>query len=165
MRSRCGAALVELWRCCVLLRWCCCRGGGRYVPHQITSGEDAGVSYTLEFPPSRRRRGGVGGVGGLEQTRKSRVSPSSLSQYFIESMALASADVSRRCDNGKRVSGVVVKSETLRRDGPRQINNAVHRPRKGEKSGLVVSLVHLSSLSIYLFSTSRFFPYFPAARP
>lgn len=54
------------------------------------------------------------GRWGLEQTRNSRVSPPSPSQYFTESMALASADVSQRCDNGKHVSGVVVKRETIR---------------------------------------------------
>lgn len=156
MRRRCSAALVERRGCCVLPRWWCCGGGGRYARHQITSEEDAGVFYTLEFPPppSVVR-------GGLEQTRKSRVSPSSLSQYFIESMALASADVSQRCDNEKCVSGVIVKRETLRRDGRRQSNNGVHWPRKREKSWLVVSRVALSSLFVFLFFlTSRFFPFF-----
>lgn len=154
MRRRCSAALVER---CVLPRWWCCGGGGRYVRHQITSEEDAGVFYTLEFPPLPLSLG-----GGLEQTRKSRVSPSSLSQYFIESMALASADVSQRCDNGKCVSGVVVKTETLRRDGRRQSNNGVHWPRKREKSWLVVSLVALSSLFVFVFFNITLFP---AARP
>lgn len=112
-------------------------------------------------PPSLCRWG-----GGLEQTRKSLVSPSSLSQYFIESMALASADVSQRCDNGKCVSGVVVKRETLRRDGRRQSNNGVHWPRKREKSWLVVSRVALSSLCvIFFFFNITLFPFFPAARP
>lgn len=107
-------------------------------------------------PPS------VVGGGGLEQTRKSRVSPSSLSQYFIESMALASADVSQRCDNGKCVSGVVVKTETLRRDGRRQSNNGVHWPRKREKSWLVVSLVALSSLFVFVFFNITLFSCCPS---
>lgn len=104
----------------------------------------------------------------LEQTRKSRVSPSSLSQYFIESAALASADVSQRCDNGKRVSGVVVKRETLPpgwAEADKQCRSPAEEGREIRACCLFSPSFILSFLHFFFQHQAFFPPYSPAACP
>lgn len=85
-------------------------------------------------------------VGAGADTRIPRLS--SLSQYFIESMAVA-AQMSR---SGATMGSTCLtwSKKRLRRVERRQRNNGVRRPRKKDSSRLIVSLVALS-----------FFPFFP----
>lgn len=161
MRRRCSAALVERRGCCVLPRWWCCGAGGRYARHQITSEEDAGVFYTLEFPPPPSVvRGGAGA-----DTQIPRLS-------FLAKSIFHRVDGSRkrRCLAAMRQWEVRVGCRRKKRNAPPRWTEAVKQWRSlAEEEGEILACCFTSRsfipICFFVFFNITLFPFFPAARP